>query len=56
MNSSKYYFLLFCSAFFCNSSFSQWSKVGQLPNLGFARISVVDSNIIWATGDTKLPL
>ena len=51
MKSSKYCFLFFYLVFFCSISFSQWSQVGQLPNLGFARISVVDSNVIWATGD-----
>lgn len=51
MKTIKHYFLLFYFVIFCNLSFSQWSPVGQLPNLGSARISVVDSNIIWATGD-----
>ena len=51
MKTSKYYLLVFYFVIFCNISFSQWTQVGQLPDLGFARISVVDSNIIWATGD-----
>ncbi len=57
MKISKHYFLFFYLTFFCNLSFPQWTQVGQLPDLGFARISVVDSNVIWATGDfTPVPV